>query len=1116
MVDLAVEGLGPGELIGGGASSSVFASTRLAYGDRVAVKILKQTLTDEQSRSHFQREARALAELADIPGVVAVLDSGVNTRGEPYLIFPLFEGSTQSDVSANGPMEALRAARIVASAARAVHEGHRRGVIHRDIKPANLLLTNSDDGFVSDFGIAKLTDSSVSASGWLGLTPAYAPPEALEGVGAGVVGDVYSLGATLAALIIGAPPFSSTGSTESPIALLNRVVNEPAPDLVPYGAPPAVAAVVAKAMAKDASARHQSALELAMELEQIANGGAAAATPSVPTPAAAPAPSGPSFQPPPVLASGAQAPPLAPTGQLPPITPLSQPTPVADDGGKNKVAIGAGIAIAAAALIGGLFAFGGGDDNPVAETVPTVVVQDDPTPEPTANRRPQPTAAPVPTATPVPPTAVPTPVPPTAVPTPVPPTAVPVPASVAGGPIDVQADGSGEVADLAAAVDLAVDGDVIRLGPGNYDLTGLITIENDITIVGAGPGETTLTGSEEIGVLFFLDTPGRLRDLSITTTYQRQEDDNNIGLVEFNGSEAMIVNNVEMTGGAGFGITVISSTGTITNSSFDDNELSGVGVGDGSVIDIAGSSAEGNGESGFVMFEDSVTTLVTNIATGNAFFGFSVQNANEVNFVGNRGDSNLLSGFALSGTSAAVLRGNQASGNLESGFIWFDEATGSAMGNTATDNTLSGFVLTDNSRPTLTANRATDNGDHGFIWVETSAGEAIGNRSDNNVGNGFVMLGTSSPTLRANFGQNNGIGEYFEDTDTAATIDEAGVVVVEADGSGEAADLETAVARARNGDVIRLGTGTFALDETLNIGKDLTIIGEGSDSTVLTIDSESTALLVNGTAVRILDLGITSSFTTDIDDDRFSLIEIDDSIGFVLDNLDISSGSGIGVSVFSGTGFVTNSMFTDNTWSGLGIAETSDVTVVRNRFEGNGQSGLVFFDDAGGLVSGNETRANGFYGISVLATASPNIVANLSETNELSGFGAADTASPIMIGNFSRSNQQAGFTWFDTSTGLAIANTASGNMTSGFVMSDNSLPTLIDNTGFMNDVDGFTWFETASGSATGNLAYDNGFDGFAAEDQSSPTLTRNTARTNDRRPFNQSGDALPTLTDNEF
>jgi len=72
MVDLAVPGLGRGELIGGGASSTVFAATRMAYGDRVAVKVLKQTLTDQQSKNHFQREAQALEELADIPGIVAM------------------------------------------------------------------------------------------------------------------------------------------------------------------------------------------------------------------------------------------------------------------------------------------------------------------------------------------------------------------------------------------------------------------------------------------------------------------------------------------------------------------------------------------------------------------------------------------------------------------------------------------------------------------------------------------------------------------------------------------------------------------------------------------------------------------------------------------------------------------------------------------------------------------------------------------------------------------------------------------------------------------------------------------------------------------------------------
>ena len=99
MVDLGISGLGPGRVIGGGGSSTVFVATRSAFGDRVAVKLLKLTLSDEQSRKHFDREIRALQELADAPGIVAVLDSGVSERGEPYLVLPLFDRSAQSEAS---------------------------------------------------------------------------------------------------------------------------------------------------------------------------------------------------------------------------------------------------------------------------------------------------------------------------------------------------------------------------------------------------------------------------------------------------------------------------------------------------------------------------------------------------------------------------------------------------------------------------------------------------------------------------------------------------------------------------------------------------------------------------------------------------------------------------------------------------------------------------------------------------------------------------------------------------------------------------------------------------------------------------------------------------------
>lgn len=270
MVDLGIEGFGPGESIGHGASSTVFVATRLAIGDRVAVKILRHALDSETHRRQFDREARALAELADCEGVVAILDHGITQRhSEPYLVMPLLDRSTRSVVEAGGTSW-QRAVGWVQVAARAVHAAHERGIFHRDIKPDNLLLTAADDVFVADFGIAVLSDSSISHSQHRRYTPGYAPPEAFDHATATAARDVYALGATLVALIIGRRPFEGPAG-EHVSAEYRRVRENELADFVDLGIPAPIATVINRAMAKLPADRHATAADLADELEAAAD-----------------------------------------------------------------------------------------------------------------------------------------------------------------------------------------------------------------------------------------------------------------------------------------------------------------------------------------------------------------------------------------------------------------------------------------------------------------------------------------------------------------------------------------------------------------------------------------------------------------------------------------------------------------------------------------------------------------------------------------------------------------------------------------------------------------------------------------------------------------------------
>lgn len=270
MVDLGIPGIGRAELIGGGASATVFAATRESIGDRVAIKVLKATLADDKSRRHFQRETKALEVLRECTGVVAFHEVGETDRAEPYLILPYFRRSAQQVMLATGGMDWRSAARVTADAARAVHQAHQRGIFHRDLKPANLLVTDSMEVFVADFGVATLTGNSMSITEFAGFSPAYAPPEAFEpGLEGSAAGDVYGLAATFVALVTGRPPFNS-GEGDSVLTIMKRVTTEPPPPLLDFGVPQQVAEVIGRGLSKAPESRQSSADEFARELSLAA------------------------------------------------------------------------------------------------------------------------------------------------------------------------------------------------------------------------------------------------------------------------------------------------------------------------------------------------------------------------------------------------------------------------------------------------------------------------------------------------------------------------------------------------------------------------------------------------------------------------------------------------------------------------------------------------------------------------------------------------------------------------------------------------------------------------------------------------------------------------------
>jgi serine/threonine-protein kinase len=162
---------------------------------------------------------------------------------------------------------------IIARVADALGYAHRQNIVHRDIKPANIMYApESDAPKVTDFGIARITDSSRTRTGMVLGTPSYMSPEQLSGKKVDGRSDLYSLAVSLYQLLCGSLPFVG----DSMAQLMFRIANEPATDILSVrpDLPPALVAVLDQAMAKDADQRYQTGDEFAAALRVAFGGGA--------------------------------------------------------------------------------------------------------------------------------------------------------------------------------------------------------------------------------------------------------------------------------------------------------------------------------------------------------------------------------------------------------------------------------------------------------------------------------------------------------------------------------------------------------------------------------------------------------------------------------------------------------------------------------------------------------------------------------------------------------------------------------------------------------------------------------------------------------------------------
>ncbi len=222
-----VAGLSNFELLGKGGSAIVFRARQDQLERSVAVKVLRGAI-DEQSRRLFDIERRILGSLPKHMNIVSVYDSGFTADGDPYLVMELCSrGSLAAQIRASGPLTIEEVVRLGTRMSSALAFAHKRQMVHRDVKPENVLISDSGEPVLSDFGIASVIGAeAVTTEG--GLSPHHVAPELLRGAPATASTDIYSLGSTLFNALLGhAPHQQSADETLSVAQVLTRVAVQP-------------------------------------------------------------------------------------------------------------------------------------------------------------------------------------------------------------------------------------------------------------------------------------------------------------------------------------------------------------------------------------------------------------------------------------------------------------------------------------------------------------------------------------------------------------------------------------------------------------------------------------------------------------------------------------------------------------------------------------------------------------------------------------------------------------------------------------------------------------------------------------------------------------------------
>ena len=258
--------------LGSGGMADVYLAHDDVLDRDVALKVMSgRYASDDEFVERFKREAQSAAALSH-PNIVSIFDRGESEDGTYYIAMEYLSGGTLKDrILTRGALPARTAAAVALQIAEALKAAHERGVIHRDIKPHNILITDSGDVKVTDFGIARAASSStMTKTGSILGTAHYISPEQAMGEPVGPSSDLYSLGVVLYEMLTGELPYDA----DTPLGIAMKHVNghlRPPKEIDP-SISEGINAITCRLLAKEPLDRYATDDELIEDLERVVAG----------------------------------------------------------------------------------------------------------------------------------------------------------------------------------------------------------------------------------------------------------------------------------------------------------------------------------------------------------------------------------------------------------------------------------------------------------------------------------------------------------------------------------------------------------------------------------------------------------------------------------------------------------------------------------------------------------------------------------------------------------------------------------------------------------------------------------------------------------------------------